>query len=154
MIRIGLMLMLACVIAGPAAADDIKDLDQAFVKAMKENDIAGVTALYDEKAVLYPPDAMEERGVKAIGQVYAALLSQFRITDFRIDDHVAESEDDLAVSWGRFTMVMVPKAGGAEQKVQGRFTGVAKKKDGKWKYIADHASFVFTPPPPAKAPMK
>lgn len=152
--RTGLMLVLGCSIAMPAGADDIKDLDQAFVKAMKDNDIAAVTALYDEKAVLYPPDAMEAKGAKAIGQGFASLLSQFRITDFRFDDHAVESEDDLSLSWGRFTMVMVPRAGGAEQKVEGRFTGIAKKKDGKWKYIADHASFVFTPPPPAKAPMK
>ena len=152
--RMRTMVVLGCLIAAPAAADDIKDLDQAFVKAMKEGDIAGIAALYDESAVLYPPDALEVRGGKAIAQTYAGLFSQFRITDFRMDDHASQSEDDLAVSWGRFTMVMVPKAGGAEQRIAGRFIGVAQKKDGKWRYIADHASVPFTPPAPPKAPMK
>ena len=154
MIRILTILALACAIAAPAWADGIKDLDDAFAKAMKDGDIAALAALYDEKAVLYPPDVMEAKGAKAIGQGFAALLAQFNVRELRFDDYMTESEDDLAVSWGRFTMVLVPKAGGAEQKMQGRFTGVAKKKDGRWKYIADHASAVFTPPPPAKAPLK
>lgn len=154
MIRMGLMLLLACLVAAPVAADDIKDLDEAWVKAMKAGDIAAILTLYDEAVVFYPPDAVELKGSTAIGKFYTEFLSQFRVKDVRLMDTGTDKEDDLAVSWGRYSMVVEPKAGGAEQKFEGRFTGIAKKRDGKWRYIADHASAVFAPPPPAKPPMK
>ena len=128
-------------------ADDIKDLDEAWAKAMKDGDAAAVAALYDPDAVFYGVDAAEIRGSKAIGQYFFEFLSKFRVKDVDFADTTRQTEDDLAVSWGRFSIVIEPKGGGAEQRLEGRFTGVARKKDGVWRYIADHASAVLPPPP-------
>lgn len=148
MLRLALTLVLSVLVGAPTAAADIKDLDEAWMKAMKEGDIAGLLALYDPGAVFYPVDARDLKGAKPIGQYFSEFLARFRVKEVRFTDTGSETEDDLAVSWGRFSMVVEPKAGGAEQTLEGRFTGVARKKDGKWRYIADHASAVLQPARP------
>ena len=153
MIRLALSVVLSLIFIAPVAADDIKDLDAKWTKAMKDGDIAGLLALYDEDAVFYAVDAAAVKGSKAIGQYYAEFLAKFRVKDVRMSDTTSEAEDDLAVSWGRFSIVVEPRGGGAEQRLEGRFTGVARKKNGTWRYVADHASAVLTPPAP-KAPVE
>ena len=138
-------LLLSLMLAAPTGADDIKDLDEAWLKAMKDGNAAALVKLYDEDAVVYPVDAPELKGSKAIGQYFFEFLSKFKVKEARFTDTGREVEDDLAVSWGRFSLVVEPKAGGDEQKLEGRFTGVARKKDGVWRYVADHGSAVFTP---------
>jgi ketosteroid isomerase-like protein len=49
-------------------------------------------------------------------------------------------------------MTVEPKAGGAAQTMEGRFTSVAVRKGGKWMYVVDHASAPMPPPAPAAAP--
>jgi ketosteroid isomerase-like protein len=60
------------------------------------------------------------------------------------------SSGNLAVSSGHFSMTVEPKAGGAAQTMEGRFTSVAERKGGKWMYVSDHASMPM--PPPASPP--
>ena len=37
-------------------------------------------------------------------------------------------------------MILVPKGGGDEMVLEGRFADAATKIDGKWQYVMDHAS--------------
>lgn len=142
--------LLVVVSIAPAASmradfDGVKDVDEAWVKAMNDNDLAAVIALYHEDAVLYPPEQVEVRGAKAIAQYFGAVLGANTVKNVKMLDAKYQTDDDLSVGWGRFTLTVVPKSGGQETVIEGRFVAAAQKRDGKWRYIADHASVPMGP---------
>jgi uncharacterized protein (TIGR02246 family) len=132
------------------AADGAEALDAAWVKAMKAGDVNGVVACYASDAVLWLPGAPEARGGKAIRDTYTGMLSANTVTEVSLTDTHYENAQNLSLGWGHFTMTLQPKAGGAPTIMGGRYIDVAKKVDGKWSYVADHAS--VGPPPAAAAP--
>ena len=145
--------LLACVFGLAAAAtvaaaeEGAKDVDAAWLKAVKANDVDAVVACYWPDAVLWLPDAPEARGEKAIRATYAGLLAANSIVDASLADAVYQTSGDLSTAWGHFTLVLKPKAGGDNEVLKGRFLSVSKKSGGKWRYAADLAS--AEPPPPA-----
>jgi len=146
----GGLLVTALLVGAPALAQDgAQSLDQAWVKAMKAGDAAAVAALYASDAVLWLPGSAEAKGAKAILDEYAGLLSANTVTEVSLKDGHYETVQNLSYGWGHFTMTLTPKTGGAPTTMFGRYVDVAKKIDGKWKYVADHAS---TDPPPAQKP--
>ncbi len=50
-----------------------------------------------------------------------------------------ETMGNRTVSWGTFSMTLVPKALGKPVTATGRFTEVTEKRGGKWVYVVDHA---------------
>jgi hypothetical protein len=88
MIRLALALALALIAAAPGAADNIKDLDPKWMKAMKD-------------ATLRPSYAAPLKGSKAIGQYYADFLSKFRVKDVRMTDAGSETHRQSASVSGR-----------------------------------------------------
>jgi uncharacterized protein (TIGR02246 family) len=141
------LLVLAVVLAAvPAAAADngLADLDKAWTKAMLANDVAAVAALYAPDALMYPPDAMESKGREAIQKNYAELLGGMTVLEAKLMPAKYETHGDTSIGWGRWALKLAPKAGGDPVVMEGRYTAVAKKIDGKWLYVADHAS---SPPP-------
>jgi uncharacterized protein (TIGR02246 family) len=132
------------------AADGPEALDAAWVKAMKAQDANAVAALYAPDAVLWFPNAPEARGAKAIHAAYAGLLGTYAVTDVSLTDAHYETVQNLGVASGHFMMTLTPKAGGPPTIMGGRYSSVAKKVDGQWHYVVDHAS-VEPPPAPASA---
>ena len=141
---IGILVLLAPI---AKAADGPDQIGEQFAKAFNANDIEGITALYAEDAVMYPPDVPVAQGKAAIREGYAGLLNNNKVSNFEIFDAHHETMGNTAVAWGRWKMTITPKAGGQPQQVSGRFTDIAKQVKGKWLYVADHASF---DPPPQK----
>jgi uncharacterized protein (TIGR02246 family) len=138
------------VFAADQAAHGAKSLDAAWVKAMKANDLEGVLKCYAADAFVYMPDAPVAQGEKAIRALYEGLLSANTIQEAEtMDTHYATS-GDVSTGWGNFRVVMAPKKGGASVTMAGRFTEVARKRGGKWVYVADHASHEPAPTAPAK----
>jgi len=133
------------------AADGPEALDAAWVKAMKAGDANGASALYAANAVLWFPGAHEARGAKAIHDAYASLLGTYTVTDVSLTDTEYETMGNTGIAWGHFIMTLQPKAGGAPTIMGGRFSSVAKKVDGQWRYVVDHAS-AEPPAAPAAAP--
>jgi ketosteroid isomerase-like protein len=129
-----------------AAVHGAKVADDAFAKAFVANDLAAVVALYAPEAKLFPPDSAVATGA-GIRESFAGLFANYTIMAFKTLDATYETSGTLSVGWGRFTMTVTPKKGGAPVVMEGRFTSVAKKIGGKWLYVSDHAS--FTPAPPA-----
>jgi uncharacterized protein (TIGR02246 family) len=136
-------------VSAALAADGAEALDRAWMKAMKAGDVNGVVACYAPDGVLWLPGAPEARGEKAIRDMYAGMLGANTVTDVSITDAHYENAGNLSLGWGHFMLTLQPKAGGAATIMGGRFIDVAKKIDGKWRYVADHAS---TNPPPAEKP--
>src|SRR5712691_2131468 len=150
--RTSLSLAVVLVAASAFAADQgAAALDKAWTKAMLANDVAAVGALYAPDAVMYPPDAMESKGREAIQKGYADLLGDMKVLEARLTPAGNETHGNTQIGWGRWALKMAPKAGGDPVLMEGRYMAVAKKINGKWLYVADHASSPLPPPPtPAK----
>ena len=130
-----------------AAQEGIKEVDEAWKKAMKANDLEAIVACYAPDAVLWLPDAPEARGAKAIREVYAGLLAGFSVVDVSVSYVGDQTAGELSTGWGNFTLTLQPKDGSPVIS-KGRFTAVSKKIGGKWLYVADHASNDPAPAPP------
>lgn len=142
------LLLLLFVCGGAFAAEKgLNPAGEAFVKAIKANDLEAVVALYAPDAVLYPPDAMAAHGTEEIRKSYAGLLNTFTVQDITVADAWHEMHGNVAFGWGLFTFTLKPKAGGDVVVMNGRFTDFSKKVGAKWLYTADHASVPFAPPP-------
>ncbi|HEX9303494.1 MAG TPA: SgcJ/EcaC family oxidoreductase [Thermoanaerobaculia bacterium] len=126
----------------------VKDLDKAWIKAVKAGDADGLTKLYAADAVMYPPDEVQAKGTDAIRASYQKMLSTMNVKDMQLNYDAFRQAGNTSWASGRFTMTMEPKSGGAAQTMEGRFTSVAERKNGKWMYVSDHASVPMAPPPP------
>jgi uncharacterized protein (TIGR02246 family) len=151
-----LALGIALAAASAAAAEGgLADLDRAWTRALLADDAAAVGALYATDAVMYPPDGMELKGKEAIQKSYEKLLAGMKIHEVKFMPAKYETRGDTSIGWGRWEIKMTPKGGGDPLLVEGRYTAVAKKIDGKWLYVADHASLPLPPPaPPGAEPTK
>lgn len=139
----------AALAAGPAPSGGAADVDAAWMKAIKANDVAAVVACYAPDAVLWVPGAPEADGIDAIRATYEGMLRENTVKDAAIADTHYRRAGDVAAGWGRFTMTLSPKTGGPDVVIHGRFTEVVEKRGGKWLYVADHASEDPPAAPPA-----
>jgi uncharacterized protein (TIGR02246 family) len=115
-------------------------LQDAFVKAMAANDADGLAACYTDDAVSYAVDAMVGVGPGFVRDSWNAFFSVYTIKEVGLSDTHMETFGDTAAAWGLFSMKVEPVTGGDSIEMRGRFMDVAKKVDGNWLYIADHAS--------------
>lgn len=149
-IVIALVAALALSFSGTVFAEDgINEIGKAFVAAMKAGDVDAVAALYAPDAVSYPPDAMVATGRDEIRESWGSLLNEFDVEEIELPGAQHETRDDFSAAWGRFEMTLVPKEGGDPVVMEGRFSDVAKRIDGKWQYLMDHSSMPLPPPPDA-----
>jgi uncharacterized protein (TIGR02246 family) len=150
--HVALALGIVLAAASASAVDaGLTDIDKAWTKAMLANDIAAGGALYAPEAVMYPPDAMEWKGREAIQKAYTDFLGSMKVLEARLAPAGNETHGDTSIGWGRWTLKLAPKSGGDPVQMEGRYMAVAKKINGKWLYVADHAS---APLPPASEPAK
>lgn len=129
-----------------AAQQGASPVGEAWVKAFSANDLEGVMALYAPDAHVFPPDEVEAVGTEAIRANYSGMMNNFTVKEAKMLDAHYEIVGNLCYSWGRFSVTLVPKAGGEPVTMEGRFSDVSRKTKGKWLYIVDHASVNPTPP--------
>ena len=142
-------LALAAVVAATtlsvrAQEQGCKVLDDAWTKAANAGDVDALVALYAPDAVLYTPDAMEARGTAAIRASYTEMFTTNTVSNASINA-TYQTSGDLGTGWGTATLTLTPKVGGSPQIVTVRVTAVGKKINGKWLYVADHASVPMGP---------
>jgi len=142
------LFLLACAFSGFAADSGAKSVDAAWVKAMKANDLEAVLACYASDAVAWLPDSPEASGEKAIRAAYQGLFAANTVQDVSTTDTHYKTSGSLSVGWGRYSLTLAPKAGGAAVSMKGRFTEAAERRHGRWVYVNDHAS---AEPPPSNA---
>ncbi|HEX9689053.1 MAG TPA: SgcJ/EcaC family oxidoreductase [Thermoanaerobaculia bacterium] len=135
-------------LATPLRAQGAKTVDEAWKHAFTAGDPAALAALYAPDATMYPPDEMVSKGRDAIRAGYEKFFSAHTVTDVRLEYDFSSTSGDLSVASGRYSFKAQPKAGGAAQTIEGRFTSVAARKGGKWMYVSDHASAPIPPPAP------
>jgi ketosteroid isomerase-like protein len=125
-----------------------KDLDHNFIEAYNNRDVDGIMDTYwnSPELVSFPPGIMETRGWEATKE---AISEEFaNAPDFVLE--LTETNNivvgDVVLGFGkwRFT-ISIPEA--EPMIVEGRYSDVKAKRDGKWVYILDHASAPMPPPP-------
>ena len=137
-----MLLLAALVVTTPAAAAEsgAQIVDAAWIAAVKANDIEAVMKCYAADAVMWLPNAPSARGAKAIRAAYEGLLSANTVKDATLSDVTYRTVGNTSIAWGRFSLTLVPKAGGDPVVMTGRFTEAAERRGGRWVYIVDHAS--------------
>lgn len=123
-------------------------VDEAWRKAIIANDLEAVVSNYSKDAVMWLPDAPEAKGREAIRKAYAGLMAANTVTGAAFANTRYQTSGNLSVGWGNFTLTLSPKSGGSPVSLSGRFSVIAKKEEGKWVYVVDHASAPPTPAPP------
>jgi uncharacterized protein (TIGR02246 family) len=136
------LLLVALVVTARANAADAgaQIVDAAWISAIKANDIDAVMKCYAPDAIMWLPDAPTARGAKAIRAAYEGLLSANTVKDATLSEVTYRTVGKASLAWGNFSLTLVPKAGGDQVVMKGRFTEVAERRGGKWVYIVDHAS--------------
>ena len=130
----------------------MNDILKSFTKAILANDVEAIVALYAPDAEVFPPDSMVAKGTAEIRKSFSDFLGNNKITAFTVLEAENETVGDLSFSRGLFRMTMAPKAGGDPITIEGRFSDVSRRINGKWLYITDHASVPLPPPPTATQP--
>jgi len=135
------ILTLLILFSMPALANESPEaLQDAFVKAMQANDPDGLAACYTDDAVSFAVDVMVGVGPEFVRNSWKSFFMTYTIKKVELSGNYMETFGDTAAAWGLFTMLVEPAEGGEAFEMQGRFMDVAKKVDGSWLYIADHAS--------------
>ena len=140
-------ILLLLVLASPLSAFESPEaLQMAFEAAMRNNDAEGLAACYTEDAVNFPPDAMIGHGPDSARQSWGAFFEQNTVLSLELSEKQMVKSGDLAVAWGLFHLRFQPKAGGEPVDMMGRYMDAARPVDGRWLYIADHASIPMVVP--------
>jgi ketosteroid isomerase-like protein len=134
------LLLLASVLVVHAADSGTKEVDAAWIAAMKANDVDAVMKCYAPDAIAALPDAPLAHGDKAIRATYEGLLSANTVTAVSISEMGSREAGNVATGWGTFSLTLTPKAGGSPATVTGRYTVVVERRGGQWVYVVDHAS--------------
>jgi ketosteroid isomerase-like protein len=125
-----------------------KALDKQFVEAMNKRDVdaAMATRWNSPDYVSYPDYTMEIRGWRAAKVGTEKMFADVNLMPPGATAEVTEANykvaGDVIIGWGKWHLRI-----GESMVVEGRYTNVVAKRDGKWVYILDHLSVPFTPPP-------
>ena len=139
-------------LGGPALADpsaDAKAVGEAFAKAMAAGDVPAVLALYrDDASVIWPGRGEEAKGKAAIEKMVRAALASAP-KDLKLlqkSNQATALGSDYIVNVGRWEQSFTtPRGRPVTQEV--RTSEVLQKSGGEWRYLVDHASTPFPPPP-------
>jgi ketosteroid isomerase-like protein len=152
--RIGALIVLGLALAGrpmSGAEAGAASVDIAWREAMLANDVDKVVACYASDAVLWMPGARASHGHDAIRAAYEAFFSANNVKDVVISDTHYKESGNVSAGWGSIVMTIVPRAGGPQVVMKGRYTEVCAQDGKRWVYVADHAS---ADPEPSAVPAK
>lgn len=142
-ILISIIVVLNCCLAH--AFDSPQALQDAFVEALANEDADGLAACYAEDATNYPVGEMVETGPDSVRASWDGFFAAYDVIDVSLTESHLETHGEIAVAWGLFHMTVTPKEGGEPEAMHGRYMDVARNFDGKWLYVADHASMPLPP---------
>ena len=137
---------LTCFSSSSFANENPQALQDAFMAALKANDVQGLAACYTSDAVNFPVGALVGSGPESVMESWSSFFSAYKILDASLSNTHLEIHGDTAVAWGLFTIMAEPTEGGEVVKMNGRYMDVARNMDGTWLYVADHASMPLPAP--------
>ncbi|MFN2383873.1 MAG: SgcJ/EcaC family oxidoreductase [Gemmatimonadota bacterium] len=122
----------------PAAARQaIEDGNTAWETAALSNDVAALTAVYAEDAVVLAPGAPILSGRAEIEAGFAEMLSAapFTAIDIVAEGVEVSASGDLAYAYGTFTSTNT--VGGQPFEDAGKWTSVHENREGRWVMVLD-----------------
>ncbi len=137
---------LTCFSSSSFANENPQALQDAFMAALKANDVQGLAACYTSDAVNFPVGALVGSGPESVMESWSSFFAAYKILDASLSNTHLEIHGDTAVAWGLFTIMAEPTEGGEVVEMNGRYMDVARNMDGTWLYVADHASMPLPAP--------
>lgn len=136
-IRPALWLFAITLLSGPltAAQQGVAGLNEALASALKAGDLDAFMRLHDPAAVLYPPGELDRKGQEDIRFRWGRVLKANMIKVVTFLDATYATSGDLSAGWGHVRMTLEPKSGEEPVTISGRFSAVARKRNGKWLYV-------------------
>jgi ketosteroid isomerase-like protein len=111
-----------------------KNADQ-FAAAASHGNVDGMVALYDDHAILMPPNAPAMKGKEAIRQFWTGFTTMGAIdAKLTTDDIITSGE--LAAEMGHFDLTITPKSG-TPIKDNGKYLVLWRNVGGQWKIVRD-----------------
>jgi ketosteroid isomerase-like protein len=116
--------------------DEIEAANEAYGKAVANQDIAAVVALYSQDAILLPPDAPVAQGSDAIRAVLQGYMDA-GAQSLALETTALDDQGDLVVDVGRYTLGMQPPGADPITDV-GKYLQVYKRQsDGSFRIAYD-----------------
>ena len=141
-----LLTCLACFSSSSFANESPQALQDAFMAALKANDVQGLADCYTSDAVNFPVDILVGYGPESVIESWSSFFGAYTVVDASLSDTHMGIHGDTAVAWGLFTIMAEPAEGGDAVEMKGRYMDVARNMDGTWLYVADHASMPLPAP--------
>ena len=125
-----------------------KELDQRFIEAYNNRDVDAVMETFwnSPELVSFPPGKMETRGWEAAKESFQEDFTNMPefVLELTEMNYLVSGDEVVGYGTWRFTLSLPD---GESMTMDGRYTDVKAKRDGKWVYILDHASAPMPPPP-------
>jgi ketosteroid isomerase-like protein len=116
--------------------DQIEAANEAYGKAVANQDVAAVVALYTQDAILLPPDAPVAQGsdaIRAVLQGYVDAGAQ----SLALETTALDDQGDMVVDIGRYTLGLQPPGADPITDV-GKYLQVYKRQsDGSFRIAYD-----------------
>ena len=141
-----LLACLACFSSSSFANESPQALQDAFMAALKTNNVQGLADCYTSNAVNFPVGTLVGSGPESVIESWSSFFAAYTVVDASLSDTHMEIHGDTAVAWGLFTIMAEPAEGGDAVEMKGRYMDVARNMDGIWLYVADHASMPLPAP--------
>jgi ketosteroid isomerase-like protein len=145
------ILLIGCVEKPPDHAkilEAAEELDQKFFDAYNSKDLDGMLALYwnSPDVISLPPGEMMLKGYDNLKSSFEQDFSQGGDYKLEVIEHNNRVEGSVVIGTGlwRFTM-NIPDSD--PFVIEGRYLDIKAERNGKWVYLADHASVPLPPPP-------
>lgn len=126
-------------VSGPASPEA---LATAFCAGVVAEDAVALAALYTEDADSYGPGGDVVKGREAIAASWSPFFDGFDDLTCELENAGSVNNGKNATVWGLWTMTATPAGGGDTVTMRGRYMDISVKKDGVWRYRADHASML------------
>ena len=128
-----------------------KQLDADFVKAVNKEDLDAVMATYwnNPQVMMFPTGSLIAKGLEAIRAGYKSFFEGTNVKEFKLSKQEYRVLGDAVLGYGLFSLTTVPSLG-PEVKIEGRYTEIVAKRDGRWVYVVDHPSVPLSPNAPAE----
>jgi ketosteroid isomerase-like protein len=140
-------LILTLALAGTSQANDSPEaLQDAFMAGILAQDADAIAACYADDAVNFTLDSMMGIGPDSARRSWGGFFEGFDVQSAELSETHLEVHGDTAIAWGLFLIVAVPRAGGEPVEFRGRYMDVARNINGRWLYVADHASMPLPAP--------
>jgi len=144
---LSLLVILACSPSAPAtdtatgtttdtAADKsaIAKAHDVLEGAYRTSDCNAMVSVAANDAVFEPPNTPSAKGIDAIREWCQPLFTQMKTKALTVSNKEIDVSGDIAVDRGDYDWTLTPAAGGADQRMQGRYVTIwHRQTDGSWK---------------------